>query len=509
MYILSSTQIQQADKATIDIKGIASIDLMERAATDCFKWLHTRLQGQNIKINVFCGIGNNGGDGLVIARHLHLNGYHVNCYIVNFSDKQSPEFLENKDRLTQIGVEPIIINNEWDIPNVNFEDIVIDAIFGNGLSRAPSGFTKELIKYINSTKVFTLSIDFPSGLFSNKPVKDPTSVIKAGHVLTFQTPKLAFLLPENSVFLTSWEVIDIGLDLSFIKSLSSKNQYITKQEVLPLYKPRKKWSHKGNYGHSLLIGGSFGKIGAITLASKGALKIGSGLVTAYLPKCGYEILQISIPEVMVEVDDEKFVHHFNYKTNPTVIGIGPGLGVSEKTVIGFSNFIQQNKVPLVIDADGINILSQNKILLTKLLDKTILTPHPKELKRLIGVWEDDYDKLEKIKYFSKKHNVILVVKGAYTIVVDGVNLYFNSTGNPSLATGGSGDVLTGLITGLLAQGYHPKEAAILAVYLHGKSADIAIQYTGHETFTASQILDYLSDAILDLIAPETEEPEDS
>ncbi len=511
MYILSSKQITKADKATIKNKGITSLDLMEQAATLCFQWLHSRLQGQHIKIHVFCGIGNNGGDGLVIALHLFQHGYDVNCYIVNFSDKRTDEFLSNYDRLKEIGEWPTVINSENDFPKVEFEDIVIDAIFGNGLTRKPEGFSKKLIHYINSTKVFTLAIDLPSGLFSDKTVTHKDSVLRAGHTLTFQTPKLAFLLPENKEYINTWEVLDIGLDEDYITSLEPTTHYITKSDIIPLYKPRNKWSHKGTFGHSLIIGGSFGKIGAVTLATKAALKIGSGLVTAYIPKCGYTILQISVPEAMVEVDDEKVLTYYNFKTKPTVIGIGPGMGISEKTAVGFEKFIKENKLPLIIDADGLNILAENKTLLKYLPNNTILTPHPKELERLIGNWNNDYDKLQKTVQLSKEHNIIIIIKGTHTVTVDGKNMYFNSTGNPALATAGSGDVLTGLITGLLAQGYEPKNAAIFGVYLHGKTADIAIQETSYETFTASSILEYLSNAILDLFNQEKieEEPAES
>ncbi|WP_457609919.1 NAD(P)H-hydrate dehydratase [Lutibacter sp.] len=502
MYILSSKQLAKVDRATIKNKAITSIDLMEHAATLCFQWLHTRLQGQNIKIHVFCGIGNNGGDGLVIARHLFQHGYNVNCYIVNFSDKRTNEFLTNYDRLKEIGEWPTVINNENNFPEVSFEDIVIDAIFGNGLTRSPEGFTKKLIQYINSTRVFTLAIDVPSGLFGDKSVTKKEAVLKAGHTLSFQTPKLAFLLPENKEFINTWEIIDIGLDEEYINNLQPKINFTTKSEIVPLYKPRNKWSHKGTFGHSLIIGGCFGKIGAITLASKAALKIGSGLVTAYTPKCGYNILQISVPEAMVEVDDEKLLTYFNFKTKPTVIGIGPGMGISEKTALGYEKFIKENKLPLVIDADGINLLAQNKSLLKYLPKNTVLTPHPKELERLIGTWKNDYDKLTIAKQFSKDYDVILVLKGTYTIVIDNEFMYFNSTGNPALATAGSGDILTGIITGLIAQSYEPKYAAIFGVYLHGKTADIAIQETSYETFTASSILEYLPDAILDLFNQE-------
>jgi hydroxyethylthiazole kinase-like uncharacterized protein yjeF len=498
MYILSPEQTAKADKATIKLAGISSVDLMETAATNCFQWLHNKLQGENIKIHVFCGIGNNGGDGLVIARLLYKHNYQINCYIVNFSDKRTEEFIVNYNRIKEIGLNPIELNNENDFPEIHTNDMVVDAIFGNGLTRNPEGFTKKLIQYLNNKKVFTLAIDIPSGLFGDKTVTDSASVLKSSHILTFQTPKLAFLLPENKDFVNTWEVIDIGLDQNYIESLKPKSHYITFTDIIPLYKTRKKWDHKGTYGHSLLIGGSFGKMGAITLASKAALKIGSGLVSAYIPKCGYEILQISVPEVMAEVDTDDELTYFNFKTTPTVIGIGPGMGTSEKTAQGFENFIKDNQLPLVIDADGINLLSKNQLLLNYLPKNTILTPHPKELERLIGAWKNDYEKLEKTVEFSKKHQAIVVIKGAHTVIVNNDQLFFNSTGNQALATGGSGDVLTGLIIGLIAQGYKPLNAAILAIYLHGRTADIALPKTGYETFTATTIFEYLAAAILEV-----------
>ncbi len=498
MYILSPQQTAKADKATIENKGITSLDLMETAATNCFQWLHNKLQGGNIQIHVFCGIGNNGGDGLVIARHLHKHNYKVICHIVNFSETRTEEFKVNYKRIKEIGLTPIDIKSKNDFPEINVDDIVVDAIFGNGLNRNPESFTKELIQYLNGKKAFTLAIDIPSGLFGDKSVTDPSAILKSSHILTFQTPKLALLLPENKDYVNTWEVIDIGLDQNFIESLKPKTHYITKTDIIPLYKTRNKWDHKGTYGHSLIIGGSYGKMGAVTLASKAALKIGSGLVSAYIPKCGYEILQISVPEVMVEVDTDSTLTYFNFKTNPNVIGIGPGMGTAEKTAQGFESFIKENKLPLVIDADGLNLLSKNQLLLSYLPKDTILTPHPKELERLIGPWKNDYEKLEKVSEFSKKYTAIVVIKGANTVTIQDKNMYFNSTGNPALATGGSGDVLTGIITGLIAQGYKPLNAAIFGVYLHGKTADIALPKTGYETFTASTIFEYLADALLEV-----------
>lgn len=506
MYILSPTQIKKADKATITNAKITSTELMEHAATLCFEWLHQRLQGQNIKIHVFCGIGNNGGDGLVMARHLHQHGYNVNCYVVNFSDKRTEDFLINYNRLKEIGEWPTVISHEEEFPTVNFEDIVIDAIFGNGLTRKPTGFTKKLIQYINSTKVFTLAIDMPSGMFAEKTVTDSKSVLKAGHILTFQAPKLAFFLLENKNFFNTWEVIDIGLDTTFINSLKPKTHLINKPEALQLYQPRERWAHKGSLGHSLLIGGSFGKIGAIVLASEAALKIGSGLVSAYIPKCGYTILQTKLPEVMVEVDEEKHLSHFNFNTKATVIGIGTGLGKNNNTAKGLEKFLAQNKLPLVIDADALNIISENKNLLTLVPKNSVLTPHPKELERLIGNWKNDFDKLKKVIYFSKKYNIILVLKDAITFTVKNDFIYINNSGNQALATGGSGDVLTGIITGLIAQNYDTLSATILGIYLHGKTAEIALNNLTYESFTASDIINYLPDAYIDLFTKEPTPP---
>ena len=327
----------------------------------------------------------------------------------------------------------------------------------------------------------------------------PDYIQKASHTLTFQNPKLAFLLAENQRYTKNWEVIDIGLDQTFIDSVNSNFQTVDHELVNYIYKPRSKFSHKGTFGHSLIIGGSFGKIGAVVLASKAALKIGSGLVTAYIPKCGYAIVQNSIPEVMVEVDDENYIQHFNYKTKANVIGIGIGLGTHLKTKKGFVKFLKENSIPLVIDADALNILAEHNDILNLIHENTILTPHPKEFQRLVGNWENDYEKLNKQLDFSSKFKCIVVLKGVYTSIAYKGKIYFNTTGNPALATAGSGDVLTGIITGLIAQGYSPIDASIYGVYLHGKTADLAInELETMESFTASNCIDYIGRAFQEI-----------
>lgn len=486
--------MRMVDKATIENEPIPSINLMERAAHRCFQWLEEQVYEDKL-VHIFCGMGNNGGDGLAIARLLFIEEYKTNTYIVHFSDKMSEDFITNYKRAEELDLFPKSIHSEDDFPKINKEDIVIDAIFGMGIKKSPSGFTKKLIEHINASGAIVYSIDVPSGLLIDKPVEDKNAVIKSVKTLTFQTPKLAFLLPDNKAYLSDFVLLDIGLDMDFIKTIETDYSFTTNSDIRLFYKERSKFSHKGDFGHSLLIGGSFGKIGACVLASKAALKVGSGLVTAYVPKCGYTIMQIAIPEVMVEVDAEDELIFFNFKVQASVIGLGMGMGTSDKTTKALGLFLKQNKLPLVIDADGLNILAKNKDYLGFLPENTILTPHPKELERLIGTWENDYEKLDKAKQFSKKYNCILVIKGAYTVIVHHEKCYFNSTGNPALATAGAGDVLTGMITGLLAQHYTPLEAAIFAVFLHGSTADYAvIMQNNYESFIASDIFHYLSDA---------------
>ena len=501
--ILSAKQLYKADAVTIKKGDISFIDLMEHVGNLCFQWIGNRLQGSQVAIHVFCGTGNNGGDGLVIARHLKQHGYNVNTYIINCDNERSEAFLKNYERLKEIGVWSEMITCESEFPEVTENDMVVDAIFGLGLSRNPEGLLKETIQFINATNAYVLSIDFPSGLFSDKAVTDSESVVKAYHTLTFQSPKLAFLLPENSVYVNTWDVIDIGLDQEYLDTVESDYFLTTKADVLPIYKFREKFSHKGDYGHSLIIGGSFGKIGAVSLSSRAALTIGSGLVTAYVPKCGYQILQTSIPEVMVEVDAENELQYFNSKVKATVIGIGMGMGTATETVKGFAKFLKQNMMPLVVDADAINLLSKDKSLLNLLPKNSILTPHPKEFERLVGKWKDDYVKLKKLVALSKKHNIIIVLKGAYTTIAHQGKIHFNTTGNPALATAGSGDVLTGIITGLVAQQYAPFDATVLGVYLHGRTSELAMKTKVFETFTATDCIDYLSEAYADLLTKES------
>jgi len=511
MKIFSKEQIYFGDKLTAERQNITSTELMERAGTQIFNWMHARMQGAQVPVHVFCGIGNNGGDGLVLARHLVTHGYNVNTYVVNCSDKRSKDFLVNYDRIKNVTKKwPTLLKCTDDFPEIDPNDIIVDAVFGIGLNRPIIDWVKQLFQHFKATKAFTLAIDIPSGLYPDKAVEDKDAVVYAGFTLSFASPKLVFFLPETAKYTVQWEVLDIGLDPEYLYSTETEAQLIGKNEVLPNYIPRDKFSHKGKFGHALVIGGSYGKIGAVTLTSKAALSVGAGLVSAYVPKCGYIPLQSSFPEAMVITDtDEEKITSINFEIEPTVVAFGVGVGTNTKTIAAFEAFLKANKQPLVIDADGLNILSKKKSLLKLLPELSILTPHPKELERLVGTWTDDFDKLKKVKAFTKKHKLIIVIKGANTITIFNEKLFINTTGNPGLATAGSGDVLTGIITGLVAQGYHPSVAAIFGVYLHGKSVDIAMEDFGYESLIASHVIDYLGEAFIDLFKKPEQQPQES
>jgi len=509
MKLFNAKQLYAADKFTIEKQQISSNELMERAAVQIFNWLHLRMNGAQVKIHLFCGIGNNGGDGIALARHLQEHGYNIEVNVVNYSEKRSKDFLINLDRLKDRKIWPNFLESDCEFPGIGKDDIIVDAIFGIGLNRNPDAWVKKLFEHLNASGAFILSIDIPSGVFVDVAVKDPQAVVQANHVLSIQSPKLVFFLPETGIYSNQWEVLDIGLDSDFLADTATEYEIIGKNEVLPLYKSRDKFSHKGTYGHSLIIGGSYGKIGAVTLAANASLSTGCGLVTANVPECGYIPLQTALPEAMVITDtNERYISKIEYGIKPDAIGVGIGLGMATATIKAFSSFLSKVKTPLVIDADAINILAANKKLLKDIPSRSILTPHPKELERLIGVWKDDFDKLEKTKEFSRKYDVVIVIKGAHSITVYDDHGYINSTGNPGMATAGSGDVLTGILTGLIAQGYDSLNATIFGVYIHGRAADMAIEQTGYQALTASKIIDAIGMAYLDLFKlPEPPESE--
>ncbi|MBT8179900.1 MAG: NAD(P)H-hydrate dehydratase [Eudoraea sp.] len=495
MKILSAEQVYQADKSTIEKEGISSDQLMERAALRLFEWIHGRLQGAPVKISLCCGIGNNGGDGLALARHLWEHGYHIEVFIVNYSDKRSPDFLTNLDRLKDRKIWPKYLDQESPMPDFTGVEMIIDALFGIGLNRAPDPWVGKIINAINASDTFVLSIDVPSGMFVDRPMEADQQVIHATTLLTFQVPKLAFFMPETGKFVDHWEVLDIGLDPDFLKQAEATYELTEMKQARSWCANRSRFSHKGDYGHALILGGSYGKIGAVILASRAALQTGCGLLTAYIPKCGYVPVQTSIPEAMVLTDQEEDkISGITLSWKPSAVGAGIGLGRSPVTAKALHAFLKEQKLPLVLDADALNILSENQDMLKDLPPKSILTPHPGELARLIGPWQDDFEKLDKALDFSTRYDCVLLIKGAYSLVLYEGKGYVNPTGNPGMATAGSGDVLTGIITSLLSQKYDALTAARFGVFLHGMAGDLAARELGEEAVIASSISNYLSDA---------------
>jgi len=487
--ILSAQQIRDLDKFTIDNEPIAPIDLMERACHAFVNWFVQRVRVEK-KIGIVCGTGNNGGDGLGVARLLTDRGYDVKVWIVRSEMGETDSFKINFKRLGD-KIPIAEISKETDRGLFVDRDILVDGILGSGLSRPPEGIYAQVISSINQTDALKIAIDIPSGLFADVPSQG--AIVQAQHTVSFQLPKLAFLFAENSKYVGDWHVVDIGLSKVFIRDVSTQNLYIDAKSIKKISRPREKFSHKGSYGHALLISGSFGKMGACILASRAALRSGLGLLTVHIPSCGYSIIQTSVPEAMASVDtEERYFSSVPESLNYSTIGIGPGLGTDSTTVNAFAKVLKQFRKPMVIDADGLNILAQNKELLELIPEGSILTPHPKEFERLAGVYKDEFDRLELLRNFSIRVRSVVVLKGAYSAVAspDG-KVYFNSTGNPGMATGGSGDVLTGIITGLLSHGYTPLEASLMGVYVHGLSGDLAASDLGMNSLMAGDIIDFL------------------
>jgi ADP-dependent NAD(P)H-hydrate dehydratase / NAD(P)H-hydrate epimerase len=498
MKILSNQQIREADQYTIKNEPIASIDLMERTATAFVDEILPFIDKNN-KTHIFCGIGNNGGDGLVAARLLFQMDFNIQVYVVQYASQRSMDFNINLQRLESICKENILLITEGDenkIKDISAENFIIDAMWGSGLSRPVTGFAANVINMINQSGAFVIGLDFPSGLYAGKPAGG--TVVHADLTVTFQLPKLSMFLPENYWYVGDWIVVDIGLNEDFIQKQNTNYHYITFEDAEEWLPGRGKFDHKGDFGPAIIIAGSRGKMGAAVLSAKACLKTGAGLVHAHIPRCGYIIMQTAVPEAMVSIDDDEdcFTAVPGFERIDT-ISAGPGLGTDKKTAKALKNLLTKSASPLVLDADALNLIAENKDWLNLLPAKSILTPHPGEFRRLAGDWKNDFDKLEKARKMAHEYGIIIVLKGSHTIIAlpEG-NVWFNTTGNPGMATAGCGDVLTGIITGLLAQKLSPEKASLLGVFLHGLAGDEAMLKMGEHALTAADIIDCLGDAFL-------------
>lgn len=497
MKIFPSSSIKKLDAYTIEHEPIASIDLMERAATALTKAITERWEKETPVI-VFAGPGNNGGDALAVARMMAEQGYSIEIFLFNPKGELSDDCQTNKELVEMMGeVTFHEISTQFAPPTLTPQHLVIDGLFGSGLNKPLNGGFAAVVKYINSSSAMVVSIDIPSGLMCEENTFNVKSnIIRADVTFSLQLPKLAFLFAENTEFVGEWDLIDIELSEEAIEETETNYEMLEAEEIRSLIKPRKPFDHKGNFGHALLIAGSKGMAGASILAARACLRSGVGLLTVHAPLCNNDILQTSIPEAMVEQDANETCFAIPTETDLyQAIGIGPGLGKTEETEAALIEQLEHCQAPVVADADALNILANHHHTLTHLPKGSILTPHPKELERLVGKCQDSYERLTKACELARTAKVHIILKGAYSaIITPEGKCFFNPTGNPGMATGGSGDVLTGVILALLAQGYTAEESAKIGTYIHGLAGDFAQKKYGMTGLIASDIVNCLPTA---------------
>ena len=489
MKIFSAEKIKAWDAYTIAHEPIGSLALMERAATACVNWI---IAGKysNKNFRIFCGKGNNGGDGLVIARLLLQQQYEVDVYIMEQGALGTPDFQTNLQRLHKLTHRIHFIQSKEAFPELGKENIVIDTLFGIGLNRKIEGLAAELIHWINSRHVFTISIDLPSGMYADESSLGNV-IIKADHTLSLQCWKLGFLMEENAINVGTVHILPIGLHPDFELNEPARNHILTGDLIKNHLLPRAAFSHKRDYGHALLIAGSKGKMGAAVLAAIACLRSGAGLLTVHAPECGYSILQISIPEAMVSVDEHQDIFSGlpDNLDRYTTIGIGPGLGTAESTAEALITLLKRYQKPMVLDADALNIIAEKGVQYFEIPANSILTPHPGEFERLFGKTSSHFGRMKLAIEQAQKLKLFILLKSKYTLIAcpDG-SAWFNPTGNPGMAKAGSGDVLTGVITGLIARGYSPSLAAKTGVYVHGYAGDLALIDLGEDSILARDII---------------------
>jgi len=495
MEILSPEEMRLSDLQYLDRHGVPSVDLMENAA-QALKNELLSLFPKHTVFQILAGTGNNGGDAVALARLLAKEGVRVELEVFRFTGKESNDFSINFNRLKEASVsynEYVSSENFYLYPGA----VVVDGLFGVGLARPLEGEWNKIIQRVNAGDNTVVSIDLPSGLFCEKAPQG--EAIQADYTFTFERPKLCFFLKESEVFVGELRILKIGLSATFMGSFKN-NETIEWSDAKALRKKREKFGHKGTYGHALIIAGSEGKMGAAVLAAKSCIHSGAGLVTAIVPGKGLNIIQTAVPEVMAFPGSDSYeIENITSLEQFDAIGVGPGLGTHKKAEKLLTQILKLVKAPLVLDADALNIISANKKLLKLLPPNTILTPHPGEFKRLVGDYKDSFEAREKMIDFCKRYKVIIVLKGAHSIVctVEG-KCFFNTTGNPGMGTAGAGDVLTGVITSLLAQDYSAINAGCMGVFLHGLAGDIAVNEVSEEALTAGIIIDYIGKAFLKL-----------
>lgn len=504
MKILSASQLKVVDAYTIEHEPVSSTNLMERASRAVADKIRSRWS-IDTPIKIFAGPGNNGGDALAIARMLGETNYKVYVYLFNTSDNLSADCQINKQRLLDFqdvkqntmgvrNVELVEVKSQFTPPKLEEGDLVVDGLFGTGLSRPLNGGFASVVKYINSSPATVVSIDVPSGLMCEDNTYNVMNhIVKANYTFTLQYPKLSFFFAENEQYVGEWEVLDIGVKDPMTEETHSPYYFTEQADLLPLLKSRSKFAHKGSVGHALLIAGKRGMAGAAILAARACMRSGAGKLTVRVPEHNVRIMQEAVPEAILSIDVDQNCFSQSFDTSEfDAMAIGPGIGTSSYTVQAFIEQVSMTKCPMVIDADALNILGSHRGWITQLPRRCILTPHKKELFGLISTTRNSYEELERTRELAARQQIYIVIKGAYSaIVTPEGNVYFNSTGNPGMATAGAGDVLTGVLVSLLAQGYVPEVAARLGVYLHGLAGDLAAENLSYEGLISSDLVEYL------------------
>ena len=495
--IFPTIQLKELDAYTIENEPVSSIDLMERASRALARAMSERWSAET-PFTVFAGPGNNGGDALAVSRLLAERGCWVEVYLFNTKGALSPDCETNKERLAGVaGIDFHEITTQFVPPVLTAEHVVVDGLFGSGLNKPLSGGFAAVVKYINTSPATVVAIDVPSGLMGEDNTYNiQANIIRADLTLSLQLPKLAFLFAENAPFVGEWQLLDIGLSEEAIEEKETDFALTEHEDVASMLKPRGKFAHKGNFGRALLIAGSQGMAGASVLAARACLRSGVGLLTVHIPFCNNFIVQTSVPEAMTEIDINDV--RFSCATDTDdyqAVGIGPGLGKAGDTEAALLEQIESCQTPMVVDADALNLLGEHRSYIGRLPKGSILTPHPKELERLVGKCQNSYERLTKARELARNAGVHILLKGAYSVIIaPSGKCWFNPTGNPGMATGGSGDVLTGVVLALLAQGYDAETAARMAAYVHGLAGDIACKKHGVMGMTAGDIVTCLPPA---------------
>lgn len=497
MKLPNAHQMRELDDLTIQKKNISDLELMEDAATQAALFIMTHYTNKNQHFIIFSGPGNNGGDGLAISRMLDQHGYnHISVYLFNTSQSLSEccQFNAELLRETCPNVHFTEVTQQFEAPHLTTQSVIIDALFGTGLSKPLTGGFAALVRFINSSGADIISIDMPSGLMcEDNTLNSPSSIIKATYTLTLGLPKLALILADWQDFTGKISVLDIGLDQEAINSLETTFCITEEAEIKAMLKNRPTFGHKGIFGHALLVAGKYGMAGAALLSAKACLRSGAGKITVHTPAKNNDILQIGIPEAILQHDtDENIITCIPHSKKYQAIAIGPGIGTEKPTALALIEQVSHATAPLILDADAINILGDHKGWISQIPKYTVFTPHPEEMKRLGICNPDSYSILLEAMNFAQRYHFYMILKGHYTaICTPAGKVYFNPTGNSGMATAGSGDVLTGIILSLTAQKYNIEEACRLGVYLHGLAGDLAAQKLGEYAMTASDIIDYL------------------